>query len=137
MTTYKSKIGLELVIPICIILGGTGFLSIYEKKWIGLGIILLVIAFIAHLFLTTYYQVNGNMLKIKSGFLFNKTIDINSIKEIKETNNPLSSPAISLDRIVISYNKHDTVIISPKERKGFINQLIRVNPAIRVILKKK
>ena len=112
-------------------------MAVYAKVWAGVCIILLVIAFIAHLFLTTYYQVNGSTLRVKSGFVVDKTIKIDSITQIKETNNPISSPAISIDRIVISYNKYDSVIISPKEKKAFINHLTQINPNIRVILKNK
>lgn len=135
MTTYKSKIGLELVIPITIIIGGTGILMAYEKIWFGLAFMLFVVAFIAHLLLTTYYRVGSNSLQVKCGFFFDRTINVDAIKEIKETNNPISSPAASLDRLVITYNKYDTVIISPKEKSAFINHLTHRNPNIKVTLK--
>lgn len=135
MTTYKSKIGLELVIPITIIIGGTGILMAYEKIWFGLALILVVVAFIAHMLLTTYYKVDNKKLRVKCGFFFDRTINLDTIKEIKETNNPISSPATSLDRLLITYNKYDTVIISPKEKGAFINHLTGINPHIKVTLK--
>jgi hypothetical protein len=135
MTTYKSKIGLELVIPIALGVGGVGFLMVYEKIWIGLALILLVIAFIGHMFATTYYQIDNRTLKIKCGFFFDKSINIDTIKEIKETSSSLSSPATSLDRIVISYNKFDTVIISPKDKEAFTKHLTSINSTVKVTLK--
>ena len=135
MTVYKSKIGLELAIPISLIIGGTGILMTYEKNWIGLGLIFIVITFIVHMLLTTYYTVDNNKLRVKCGFFFDRTIDLDTIKEIKETNNPISSPAISLDRLVISYNSFDTVIISPKNKGAFIKHLTGLNPNIKVTLK--
>ena len=135
MTTYKSKIGLGLIIPISITVGGTGILMAYEKVWLGLAIILLVVAFIVHMFVTTYYQIDNRTLKIRCGFFFKKSINIDTIKEIKETRNPISSPATSLDRIVIIYNKFDAVIISPRDKEGFINYLTSINSSIKVTLK--
>lgn len=49
-----------------------------------------------------------------------------------ETKSPLSSPATSLDRLEIMYNKNESIIISPKDRTGFINELKTINPGIEV-----
>lgn len=135
---YKSKIGLELVIPLILVFGTVLFLTISKKPgWLGVAILLSVILFVVHLFVTTYYTINGNNLIIKSGFLVNKTIDINTIKKISETNNPLSSPAISIDRLEIKYGKYDAVIISPKQKKEFIDNITAINPNVEVKFKKK
>jgi hypothetical protein len=135
MKTYKSKIGLEIVLFLAVVLGGTSTLMIIKHAWLGVLINLVVIGFISHMFLTTYYIIKGNDLIVKCGFFFNKTIKIDSIKKIEETNNALSSPAASLDRIAIDY-KFDSVMISPKEKMDFINQLLKINENIKVVLKK-
>ena len=132
-SVYKSKIGLELVIPLVLVLGTVLFLSTSEKpSWLGLAILSPVILFIVHMFMTTYYLIKGNTLIVKSGFLFNKNIDILTIKKISETNNPLSSPATSMDRIEITFGKNQSVIISPKNKREFINEIISLNPKIEV-----
>ena len=135
MTTYKSKVGPGLIIPPAIIVGGTGILMAYEKVWPGLIVILLVVAFISHMISTTYYQINKGTLRVRCGFFFDKSIDIDAIKDIKETRSPISSPATSLDRIIISYNKFDTVLISPRDKEGFVNHLTNINLNIKVTLK--
>jgi hypothetical protein len=76
-------------------------------------------------------------LAIKCGFLFNKTINIQTIKKITETNNPISSPATSLDRLEIVYGKFDSVIISPKKKVEFIADIKSLNPNVEVKLKKR
>ena len=114
---------------------GTGILMAYEKIWFGLALILLIVFFIVHMFVTTYYRIDQNTLRVKCGFFVDQLINIDTIREIKETNNPISSPATSLDRIVITYNKYDTVIISPKEKVAFMNHLTQINPNIKVTLK--
>src|SRR5690606_21134800 len=135
---YNSKIGLELVIPLVLIFGTILFLTVNEKpSWVGIVILLLVILFVVHMFLTTNYTIESDELTIKCGFLFNKTIDIKTIKKITCTNNPLSSPATSLDRLEINYGKFDSVIISTKKKKEFIENITILNPNVEVNFKKK
>ncbi|WP_197739813.1 PH domain-containing protein [Pedobacter sp. BS3] len=108
-----------------------------KPHWIGPAILLPVIIFIVHVFLTTNYTIKDDELTIKCGFLPNKTVDIKTIKKITETNNPLSSPATSIDRLEISYGKFDSVIISPKLKMEFINDITTLNPNVEVKFKKK
>lgn len=73
----------------------------------------------------TYYVVENNTLIIKS-LVFRWKININDITQIEPTHNPLSSPALSLDRLKIYYMKNGrmtTVMISPKDKEGFLNAL--------------
>lgn len=135
---YKSKIGLELVIPLVLVFGTVLALLIPEERnWIGFFIILLVIFFIVHMLLTTTYTIENDKLTIKCSFLYHKTIEINTIKIITETNNPLSSPAASLDRLEIFYGKFDSVLISPKREFEFIHDIKGLNPNVEVKYKKK
>lgn len=135
MNKYKSKIGLGIVLFILAILGTTSAIMIINHIWIGLIVHFVVAGFIIYMFLTTYYLISGNDLTIKCGFMYNKTIKIENIKKITETNNPLSSPATSLDRIAIFYNKFDSIMISPKDKADFIYQLKQINDKIEVITK--
>lgn len=58
-----------------------------------------------------------------------------SIKNISETRNPISSPALSLDRLEIVYNRFDSVLISPADKIDFIAELLHRKPDIEVGLK--
>jgi hypothetical protein len=137
-TTYKSKIGLELAIPVCFVLGGVIIAVLINRPaWPAFLIIIPVFSFIWYLFLTTKYTISNNQLTIKCGFLYQQKLQIDTITKIIETNNPLSSPATSLDRIDIRFKKSGSVMISPKEKLALINHLLRINPAIEVIYKKK
>ena len=136
--TFKSRIGLEFVIPIILIFGTILFLTTYEKpSWLGVFILLTVISIIIHLFLSNSYTIEGENLKIKSGIFYNKTVRIKDITSISETNSILSSPATSLDRLAISFGKYDCVIISPKQKKEFIDTIVSLNSTVEVNLKKK
>jgi hypothetical protein len=134
MSTYPSKPAIQFIVPLVIILGAFGFIVIYNKIWFGLAIILILASLIIHMVLTTYYKIENGVLRIKSGFLFNKTITIGSIRKITGTKTPLSSAAASAGRLEIMYNKNDSIIISPKDKAGLIDELKRINPGIEVDL---
>jgi membrane protein YdbS with pleckstrin-like domain len=136
--TYKSKIGLELLLPVVLVLGTVLLLSLTEEPaWAGVAILMPVILFVMHLFLTTNYTIEGDQLLIKSGFLFRKTVPIPSIRKINETNNPLSAPATSLDRLEIVFGKYESVLISPKQKLEFIQHIQSINPAVELRMKRR
>lgn len=137
MKKFKSKLGLEFIIPIFGIMLFTLIILIIDEVWVGTGIISIVILLILHLIFTTEYTIKGENLNVKSSFLVNENININSIRKLTETNNLVSSPAISIDRIEIVYNKFDTILVSPKAKTEFIQCLIDINKNIEVKLRAK
>ena len=73
----------------------------------------------------TYYVVENDTLIIKS-LVFRWKINIKDITQIQPTHNPLSSPALSLDRLKIYYMKNGevaSVMISPKDKEGFFQAI--------------
>lgn len=136
---FYSKIGLEIVVPIAIVmLFVIGMLlSSGGSTWPVVVFLLLLNGLFAYLFTHTYYEIKEDELIISSGFLFNGRVSISDIREIRETNNPLSAPAISLDRLELRYGKNKYVLISPKDKKGFIDSMLSLNPSIAVKYKKK
>jgi hypothetical protein len=87
------------------------------------------------IFLKDYsIYLNDNQLIVKSTWVVYERIDISKITKIEKTNSILSSPALSLDRIRIRYNKYDEVLISPKVKKEFVDELLKVNPTIEIIV---
>ena len=101
MKNYKSKLGLELIIPISLIFGYSLFELITEKSWFGVFIIFLTIIFILYTFLSIIYKIEKENLNIKCTFLINENIEIKTIRKITVAYNLLSSPAASIDRIEI------------------------------------
>jgi hypothetical protein len=134
MKIYRSKIGPELIITLSIILGSVLGIMVYGANWPGVITVSATILFVGHLIMTTYYQIQGNQLTIKSGFFFNETVDITTIKKVVATRNIISAPAASLDRLELMYNRYDSVLVSPKDKAGFINELIALKPDIVVTL---
>lgn len=132
MEKFKSKVDFGLILFLMLIFGTVLIGSASDQKWIGFAFVLLVAAFIVHVFLTTYYTIEKDKLKIKCGFLINSEIKIQNIKKISKTYNIISSPALSFDRIEILYNELDTVLISPKDKLRFTEAIKKINPQIEI-----
>lgn len=131
---FKSKIskGLLLLIIIAILIAPA--IMLYHRTHVWEAIILLLLTAIICLpaLFNTYYAIEKNVLKIRSGLLYKKDISIDNIRKIVETNNMISSPAASLDRLEIFYNNFDSVLISPKDKAGFIGAIQDINPKVEV-----
>ena len=80
---------------------------------------LLILALIGSLLTHTYYSIDGNTLKIVSG-PFRWKVPIDQIHKIKATRNPLSSPALSLDRLRIEYGNKRAILVSPADKSAFL-----------------
>lgn len=70
----------------------------------------------------TGYTLEPTRLLVKSGPLA-WVIPIAEIHGITPTRNPLSSPALSLDRLLIRYSKHGQLMISPADKEGFLREV--------------
>ena len=136
MKKYPSKISYGLLIFILAVLIGTTIPMLFKPVWIGLLINAVVILFTLHLFLNTYYVIDGEFLIVKSGMIINKKVDINSVKSIKETKTIISAPALSFDRLEVNWGKYTGVVISPRDKKKFVEHMTRINPLIDVQIKK-
>jgi len=79
---------------------------------------------------TTYYIIEGETLKVRSGLFYNKSFNIKAFRKIVKTNNAINAPAASLDRLELFYNGYESVVISPKDKEAFITHIRRVNSNI-------
>ena len=100
-----------------------------SSKWIPFFIDLLLYVSLVYLMVSIKYEINESQLIIHQA-MGKMVIDINTIKSIEPTHTILSAPASSLDRLRISYNKYDDVVISPRRKEEFIRQLHSINPNI-------
>ncbi len=72
--------------------------------------------------ISTRYCLDERQLLIRSG-PFRWQVPLREIHAVTPTRNPLSSPALSLDRLRIDYGNGRTVMISPRDREGFLRDL--------------
>lgn len=83
---------------------------------------LAAIALIVSIMLGTYYAVDRDTLTIRSG-PFRFKVPISQIKSVKASRSPLSSPAMSMDRILICYGKRRRIMVSPEDKSGFLKAI--------------
>ncbi len=97
-------------------------------------------AFILFCMLGIYYKIDGDQLIVYQLFI-PTALPISKIANIKPTNTWLSGPAASAThRIAISFTDRKVLrstgplVISPVRKKEFVEQLLAINPAIKVEL---
>jgi len=128
-TVYKSKIDAW----VAAVLVGAIFISVFaglkastanspDAGWMALligapGVVLPLIAL-----LTTRYVVKDKELIVRCG-IFAWHIPFSEISDITPTSDPIASPALSLDRLRIEYGREKSVLISPRDKDGFLNQV--------------
>ncbi len=61
-----------------------------------------------------------------------KTFKISDLQHIRPTNNIISSPALSLDRLELKFKNKEILLISPVKPEQFIQVLLAINPEIEV-----
>ncbi len=83
---------------------------------------LLIIALIGSLLIGTHYTVDRKILRVASG-PFHWKVPIDQIQSVEATRSPLSSPALSLDRIRIRYGKKRQIMVSPADKAGFLRAI--------------
>ena len=136
MERYKSKIDLWLIIILTLVFGGIVIFSIIKKEWIGFIIAIIPTIFIWNMFRSTYYIITAEELIIKCGIFYKLVIKITDIRKISESNDLISSPALSIDRLEILYNRFDTILISPKKKYEFLQSIETLKPDIEINFRK-
>ncbi len=133
---YPSKVGWRLLIIPVLFLGVGIYYTVNKNLSRDVAIQTGILLFLILIFYSISYEINERFLIVKTFFWFKAEIPIDSITGIAETSNIISAPAASLDRLEIFYGKFDSVIISPKDKTGFIEHLKSLKPKITVKMKK-
>ena len=124
--TYKTRVSVSLM-SICIIATVVPlFFALKETKIFVVPIVLFVLVLFVSV-IKIKYVIDGYTLKIYSFFWMHNDIDIKSIRKIEPNRSfactLVSSPAASLKRLAIHYNKYDEVYVSPRNQEDFINEI--------------
>lgn len=137
---YRSKVdwwvGPIIGLGVVVILGNGVFLLVKPPPGaspailapIAIGMFLMA-AFMAWILFSTRYMITDRDLLVRSAFI-RWRIPLDQIIEVFPTHNPLSSPALSLDRLRVNYerpNRKTTfIMISPKAKDQFLDDLAEV-----------
>ncbi len=127
---FKSKVDrwlfLLLVASIVIDIAAMLFIAVSVRDPLIAGVSIIVLlataVLIVWILVGTHYTVDKEILRIVSGPLRFKVrlVDINFVTA---TRNPLSSPALSLDRLLINYGNNRKVMVSPGDKRRFMKAI--------------
>ena len=132
---YYSKVSYTLLSVVFIVFFGP-LIPNYIDEGFNSNMFLMTLAliilfgFVLHMFLNTTYKIEKGKLYIKCGFFNYNPVNIGEMKKVSKSSNIISSPAASFDRIEITYGKFDELIISPKYKTKFVEDLQKINPGI-------
>jgi membrane protein YdbS with pleckstrin-like domain len=132
---FRSKVDLWLVVviiavPIMLLDYILDGLNTPDKvaELLALAIVVIVLGLLTWVYFSTRYTITGDFLLVKAG-PFSWVIPIEDIVSVEPTRNPSSSPALSLDRLLIRYGHSAELMISPKDKTGFMKELKKhLNP---------
>lgn len=87
-----------------------------------------------HTLLNTWYKLTADgFLIVHCSFFPEKRIAVSEITAVESSFLPVSSYALSLDRIIIWKGNLQWLLISPVNKQEFVNVLRRMNPNIKII----
>ncbi len=70
----------------------------------------------------TVYTVDRGVLIVRAG-PFRWKVPLDQITAVEATRSPISSPALSLDRLRIHYGKRRRIMVSPADKAGFLKAI--------------
>ena len=129
---YKSEVGWIYHLVILLVIAGC------VRAFLVGGVVPIVASLLAallvlHVFFNTYYRITAEGELIAHCSIFpEKRIAIEAIEAVEPTVMPVSSYALSLDRLIIWSNGKPWMLISPTNRKDFLKQLRIINPSIQI-----
>jgi hypothetical protein len=130
---YSKKDTWLAILIWLIILMPAGFALVPDFSIIGVGILSLVSVLLLWIWYGTYYEFEGNMLKVVSGPI-KQTVDLSKARKIIMKSTDLtSSGALSADRMKIFYKKYSALLISPENKKEFLAEVKKICPDIEVV----
>lgn len=129
---FKSKVGWWFHLSILLVIAATvkAFLGTHVAGMIvgGASCMLLI-----HMLLNTWYKITAEGELIAHCSIFpEKRIAIADISAVEVTVMPVSSYALSFDRLIIYKDKMQWLLISPVDKKEFFRVLRKHNPDIRI-----
>ena len=126
--TFRSKVDTWLLAVLAaaaiVALVAVGLSAIAgEMPWFaGLATLLVSAALPVWIVASTRYELSDASLRVDCG-PFRWRIAIADIRTVTPTRSPLSSPALSLDRLRIEYGAGRAIMISPSDKDAFMRAL--------------
>jgi hypothetical protein len=134
--TFRSKVDgwLAAVLLISAAASATAvvIVSVVESPLLGLAIsplLALSVGLPMWVLRATSYTFGDTDLEVYCG-PFSWRVPLREIRAVTATRNPLSSPALSLDRLRIDFGRMGSIMVSPEDKAGFMEELRKRAPAV-------
>lgn len=130
--TFRSHISIPVVLLIVGIMGVAGYMTYLEgelEEFIPL-VLAMVVVFAS--LLSIRYTITEEGKLLVRALLFKQEYDLQKLDSITPTRSLLSSPAASLRRLRLDFGVGKPLIISPAAQEYFIEEVLRVNPKVKV-----
>ncbi len=128
---YRSKVDTWIVVVLAAALLITLLAMIlvvavaFATAWWIVVLVLVIWGGVLSLIFPLYYEITPSTLLVRSGWI-RREIPLTSIERVFPTHNPLSAPALSLDRLQVDYRQGSLrrfVLISPRDIPRFLRDL--------------
>lgn len=129
---FKSKVGWWFHFVILLMIAGCikAFLS---TDVVAMCVVMVFTLLVIHMLLNTWYKITEDGLLIVHCSIFpEKKIAIAEITAVEASVMPVSSPALSLDRLIIYKDDRQWILISPVNKNEFVKLLRKFNPNIKL-----
>lgn len=123
-----------MVLIVVGIMGVAGYLSYQEGEIeellpLGLALVLVLLSL-----LSIRYTITEEGKLVVRAFFLKQTYDLSKLESITPSRSLLSSPAASLRRLRLDFGVGKPLIISPAAQDYFIEEVLRINPKVKVNL---
>lgn len=132
--TFRSRISIPMVLIVVGIMGVAGYLTYQEGEIeellpLGLALVLVLVSL-----LSIHYTITDEGKLVVRAFFLKQTYDLSKLESITPSRSLLSSPAASLRRLRLDFGVGKPLIISPAAQEYFIEEVLRINPKVKVNL---
>lgn len=130
---FKSKVDWWYHLILLIMMISTVLVFVRGESPVTMVILLLITLQCIHMLLSTWYKITADGYLIVHCSIFpEKRIPIAEISAVEVTVMPVSSYALSLDRLILYKGETQWLLISPVNKQEFVRVLRKYNPAIRI-----
>jgi hypothetical protein len=130
---FKSKVDWWYHLILLIMMISTVLVFVRGESPVTMVILLLITLQCIHMLLSTWYKITADGYLIVHCSIFSeKRIPITEISAVEVTVMPVSSYALSLDRLILYKGDTQWLLISPVNKQEFVRVLRKYNPAIRI-----
>lgn len=129
--TYSSKVDVWIAVLLAAVPVGLTIEAIFFRSLLVGIVAIFVLVLYGLLIFPMSYELGPDALMVRSGII-RTSIPYREIRHVRPSQSWLSAPALSFDRIEIAYGNSRTLLISPRERAGFLQDLSAHVPGLSI-----